>query len=196
MRNQVLADLDQMRRMITATLGFARSDFASEVPETFDLASLVQSVCDDLVDLGHDVSVSGPAHLPIYSKPLGLRRVLSNVIENAVKYGARARVELVEFGDRVEVCVEDRGPGIPDHLQEEAFKPFRRIGTQCSNIEGSGLGLTVARGITRALGGDVLLTNSNRGGLCATIVVPKRTLNVPTASVVADEARSGQMATT
>ena len=195
MRHRVLADLDQMQRMITATLGFARSDFSCEGSETFDLASLVQSVCDNLVDLGHDVSFSGPAHLPILSKPLALRRATSNIVENAVKYGGRARVELGRSGDSVEVRIEDDGPGIPDHLKEEAFKAFRRIGTECSSLQGSGLGLTVARGITRALGGDVLLANTSHGGLRATIVVPARSADVPAASVVADAARSSEMVT-
>jgi signal transduction histidine kinase len=177
LRTMVLSDLEQMRRMITATLGFARSDFANEPPETFDLMSLVQSVGDDLADLGHDVSVGGPAHLHVHSKPLALRRVLSNLIENAVKYGARARVDFSESEQSVEIHIEDDGPGIPDDLHEEAFRPFRRLGTNM-NVEGSGLGLSVARGIMRALGGDVRLANSKGGGLRATIVLPRRLIRV------------------
>jgi signal transduction histidine kinase len=174
MRNLMLSDLEQMRRMITATLGFARSDFSTERPETFDLASLVHSVCDDLADLGHDASVGAAAHLTVHSKPLALRRVVSNLVENAVKYGGRATVEFADAAEVLEIHIGDDGPGIPEHLREEAFKPFRRLGTGCSEIEGSGLGLTVARGITRALGGDVLLTSNERGGFLATIRLPKR----------------------
>lgn len=176
LRTMVLSDLEQMRRMITATLGFARSDFTTETPETFDLVSLVQSVGDDLADLGHDVSVGGPAHLYVHSK-LALRRVLTNLVENAVKYGARARADFSESEQGVEIHIDDDGPGIPDDLHEEAFRPFRRLGTNM-NVEGSGLGLSVARGIMRALGGDVLLANREGGGLRATIALPRRVIKV------------------
>lgn len=184
-RNMVLSDLEQMRRMITATLGFARADYSTESPERFDLASLIQSLSDDLTDLGHDVSVEGPPHLIIHSRPLGLRRVVNNLMENAIKYGTRARVAFLESDDRVEIHVEDDGPGIPDHLKVEAFKPFRRLGIDCSGIEGSGLGLSVARSIARALGGDIHLADSVRGGLRATVFLPKRS----SASLVAERTR-------
>jgi signal transduction histidine kinase len=153
-RATVLSDLEQMRRMIAATLGFARSDFTTEVPEMFDLVSLVQSIGDDLADLGHDASVAGPAHLHVHSKPLALRRVVTNLIENAVKYGARARIDFSRSNHGVELHVEDDGPGIPDHVHEEAFRPFRRLGNDMG-VDGSGVGLSVARGIMRALGGIV-----------------------------------------
>lgn len=173
-RAQFLSDLEQMRRMITATLGFARSDFSAEAPQTFDVTSTVQSVCDDLADLGHDVTVDAPGPFTVHSKPVALRRAVSNLVENAVKYGGRARVELLDIGHGVAVHVDDDGAGIPDHLREEAFRPFRRLGPQDAAIEGSGLGLTVARAIMRALGGDVVLSNHKTGGLRASIVLPKR----------------------
>jgi signal transduction histidine kinase len=188
LRTMVLSDLEQMRRMITATLGFARSDFTTETPETFDLVSLVQSAGDDLADLGYDVSVGGPAHLHMRSKPLALRRVVNNLVENAVKYGACARIDFSESEHGVEIHIEDDGPGIPDHLREEAFRPFRRLDTSMK-VEGSGLGLSVVRGIMRALGGDVLLANREGGGLRATIALPRRLIKVT------ETAQSRQIAT-
>ena len=78
--------------MITATLGFARLDFSVETPEVFDLMSLVERVADDLVDAGEDVVFGGPPHLSINSKPIALQRALFNVVDNAVKYGKRAKI--------------------------------------------------------------------------------------------------------
>lgn len=179
MRTLVLSDLEQMRRLLAATLGFARSDFFTESSEVFDLASLIHSVGDDFVDLGHDVTVRGRDHLTVYMKPVGLRRLVTNLVDNAIKYGTRARVEYKESDEQLEITVEDDGPGIPNHLQEEAFRPFRRLGADRSEIEGSGLGLTVARGIARALGGNILLANTGGGGLRATVVLPKRLREVP-----------------
>ena len=93
-RKPILADLQQMRRMITATLGFARLDFSVERPEVFDLMSLIERVADDLVDGGDDVVIKGPPHLPIRSKPIALQRVLFNVVDNAMKYGKRANIQV------------------------------------------------------------------------------------------------------
>jgi signal transduction histidine kinase len=189
MRDQVLADLEQMRRMITATLAFARSDVTIEGTSTFDLASLIQSLCDDLADLGHEVAVDGPARLTVNSKPLGLRRVLSNLIENAIKYGGRARIAFADSNKSIEIRIDDDGPGIPDHLKEEAFKPFRRLLAPGSPVEGTGLGLTIARSIARALGGDVALSDRSTKGLRATVVLPKRLRGRSTMSRVARETR-------
>lgn len=99
--------------------------------------------------------------------------MLSNLIENACKYGGRARIDFSQSEHGVEIHIDDDGPGIPDHLHEEAFRRFRRLDTNM-NVEGSGLGLSVARGIVRALGGDVLLANRESAGLRGTIALPRR----------------------
>ena len=176
-RQPILADLHQMRRMITATLGFARLDFSAEVTEAIDLMSLVQRVSDDLIDLGADVSISGPQHLPVNTKPVALGRVLSNVAENAVKYGERASITVAARGSSIEISVDDVGPGIPEPMQAEAFEPFRRLAsTNGENVEGTGLGLTVARSLIRGLGGEISLRNRATGGLRVTICLPNQTL--------------------
>lgn len=173
-RQSILADLNQMRRMITETLAFSRLDFAAEVPEPTDVTSLVERVCDDLVDVGADVTTSGPQHVVVRTKPVALRRALTNLVENAVKYGKRARVTILDAKESVELIVEDDGPGIPEALQTVVFEPFRRIPHGNNEIEGTGLGMTAARSLVRSLGGEVTLRNRVEGGLRASIYLPKQ----------------------
>jgi len=171
-RTRILADLDQMRRMITATLEFARLDFAAEPSETIDVGSLVQSLCDDFIDGGQDVTVTNLEPVIIRSKPIALRRALSNLLDNAVKYGARARVGLVSTPTNFRLFIDDDGPGIPASEVEAAFQPFRRLTSTPEQIVGTGLGLSIARSIVRGLGGEIALANQPSGGLRVTVQLP------------------------
>ena len=175
-RKPILADLNQMRRMITATLGFARLGFSAEAIEAIDLMSLVQRVSDDLSDVGADVSINGPQRLTVNTKPIALSRVLSNVVENAVKYGERASITVAARASSIEIAIDDVGPGIPEAMQSEVFDPFRRLASpNGESVEGTGLGLTVARSLVRGLGGEISLRNRATGGLRATIALPNQT---------------------
>lgn len=171
-RVRVLADLDQMRRMITATLEFARLDFAAEPSDTFELTSLVQSLCDDLSDAGQDVTIERLDAVTIRSRPISLRRALGNLLQNAVTYGARARVQLTSTPEGVFITIDDDGPGIPDRLLEDAFRPFRRLATTSAGTEGTGLGLSIARSLVRGLGGEISLANRREGGLRVAVRLP------------------------
>lgn len=174
-RHKMLADLDAMERMVSSALSFARDDIASEPHVMVDLASLLQRVCDDIVDAGQEVHLTTGGHpVPFGCRPAALRRAFTNLIENAVKYGDRARVSLSDAGEAMLVTIDDDGPGIPEDLREEAFKPFRRLDTSRSaETGGTGLGLTVARTIVRAHGGDIALGNRPEHGLRAEIVLPR-----------------------
>jgi signal transduction histidine kinase len=125
-RKPILADLQQMRRMITATLGFARLDFSVERPEVFDLMSLIERVADDLVDGGDDVVIKGPPHLPIRSKPIALQRVLFNVVDNAIKYGKRPTSR---SASAVTWLRSRSRTMVPEFLRpvRQRFEPFRRF---------------------------------------------------------------------
>ncbi|MFM9848062.1 MAG: ATP-binding protein [Hyphomicrobiaceae bacterium] len=173
-RTRILADLEQMRRMITATLEFARLEFAAEPTETLDLASLVQSLCDDYFDAGQQIVVRALVPVTIASKPIALRRTLGNVLENAFKYGTRARVALAATPRHAHVTIHDDGPGIPWDMMEEAFRPFRRLTPADSDAApGTGLGLSIARSLVTGLGGEIELTNHAAGGLQVTIILPR-----------------------
>lgn len=175
-RTRMLADLEQMRRMIAATLEFARLEFAAESTVPVDLASLVQSVCDDYFDAGQQVAVQELHPVTIASRPIALSRALGNLLENAFKYGARARVALAATPRHVRITIHDDGPGIPHDMVEEAFRPFRRLTQTNGQAEGTGLGLSIARSIVRGLGGEIALTSLTQRGLQVSVILPRSRL--------------------
>jgi signal transduction histidine kinase len=178
-KGRILADLDLMDRMIAATLTFARDDVAGEKRVKLDLASLLQAVCDETVDAGGRASYQGPIYLAVDAAPLSLMRAITNVVENAVKYGGVADATLVETPGGIEIQVRDAGPGIPAGEIEHVFEPFYRLDPARSPTEavgsmgGSGLGLAIARHVFRAHGGDIELVNAPTGGLIARMTLPR-----------------------
>jgi len=173
-RNKMLTDLEQMEEMIAATLAFARDDNANEPRRMLDLDDLIQSICDDSTDIGHDVEFSGSTEMSFSGRPLALRRAFTNLIENAVNYGQRARVNIEASPKQITITVEDDGPGIPDAELERVFEPFYRIETSRNRkTGGTGLGLAVVRSIIRGHGGEVVMTNNPKGGLRAIVTLPR-----------------------
>lgn len=172
-RERMVDTIDEMTRMAEATLAFARDDAAAEESRNTDLVALVEAVSADFSDLGHDVTVEGPEHLYLSVRPVSLRRALRNLVENAVRYGTRARVRLDRSASAVVISVDDDGPGIPEDKMEEVFAPFTRLETS-RNLEtgGVGLGLATARSVVRAHGGELTLANRPGGGLTAAIHLP------------------------
>ncbi len=174
-RIKTLADLDDMEKMVSSALSFARDDAANEPHVTVDLRSLLHRVCDAIADTGQEVTLdAGEAPVRFGCRPVALRRALTNLIDNAVKYGDRARVSLQTDENTALIRIDDDGPGIPPELREDAFRPFHRLETSRSReTGGTGLGLSVARTIIRAHGGDILLTNRDQGGLRIEIRLPR-----------------------
>lgn len=174
LRQTIDDDLDEMERMLDSALAFLRGDSTGEEYRKVDIGSIVETLCDQAVDSGHDVTRSGPDHAVLVCRPLALKRALSNLIENAIKYGDRARVLLTDGPDRVDVTVEDDGPGIAEAERERVFDPFYRIEESRSReTGGTGLGLTVARTVIRTHGGEITLRNKEQGGLSITVSLPK-----------------------
>lgn len=176
-RAKMLADLDEMEAMVSATLAFGKDITTTEALTRLDLASLLRTLVDEIVDLNPErattVDYRGPQHLAINARPLALKRALSNLIANAVKYGDAAKIALhpsPKGGAIIEI--EDRGPGIPEDQIERVFEPFCRLETSRNReTGGSGLGLSIARNIISAHGGDITLTNLAEG-LRVTVLLP------------------------
>lgn len=173
-RTRILATLEEMQRMTEAALAFAREEAAQEDTRTVDLRALAGSLCDDLADIGQDVSFEDGPALPWPCRPVALRRALRNLVENAVRYGERARVRVVRPArGGVAIEVDDDGPGIAEGEMETVFQPFVRLErSRSSETGGIGLGLAIARSIARSHGGDITLTNREGGGLRAVLYLP------------------------
>jgi signal transduction histidine kinase len=177
-RLKMLADLDEMEAMVSATLAFGRDIAVSEPVARIDLASLLRTIIDEAGDGAPEqaemLSYAGPDHLPVNARPLSLKRALMNLVANALKYGDAARVSLSQKQPQnVQIDIEDNGPGIAEAEADIVFEPFRRLETSRNReTGGSGLGLSIARNIIRAHGGDISLTNITGGGLRAQVTLP------------------------
>jgi len=171
-REKMLATIDEMQKMTEATLTFAREESAVEETRSVDLSALVQSLSDDLADMGHDVTFNNGFKIKYRCRADALRRAIRNLIENAVRYGQRARVSIAKAEDAIDIVIEDDGPGIPPELAEQVFVPFYRLeDSRNRETGGVGLGLSIARSIVRNHGGDIKLVN-HPGGLRAIITLP------------------------
>ncbi|WAJ28338.1 ATP-binding protein [Antarcticirhabdus aurantiaca] len=155
---RMFATIDEMRVMTEAILALARQESTSEPTRLVDLGTLVESLCEDLAEVGDDVRFEGSGRITCRCRPDSLRRGLRNLVENAVRYGGEARVSLEQTVDTVRIIVRDRGPGIPVDRMEDVFTPFVRLeGSRNIETGGAGLGLSIARAIARHHGGDILL---------------------------------------
>jgi signal transduction histidine kinase len=172
LQERMLATIDEMQAMTEATLSLARHETNAEPTRTIDLSALVESICEDLAELGQSVAFTAGERVTYRCRPDGLRRTIRNLVENAVRYAGHADVRLVATNSTVEIVVEDNGPGIPLDKVEEVFAPFFRLeASRSCETGGIGLGLSIARAIARQHGGDVILS-ARQPGLKAAVILP------------------------
>ena len=182
-RERLTRNLDELQSLTESVLSAARAG-PGEARRRVDLTALIESVCDDLVDLGMPVELDVHGTVPCQCRSNEIRRALRNLLENAVRYGGAARVSLKTESDYFVTAIEDDGPGIPEDRLEDVFEPFMRLeGSRNNATGGSGLGLTLARSIAREHGGDVVLENRKSRdrvlGLRATLRLPREKTRAP-----------------
>ncbi|MDB5581624.1 MAG: sensor histidine kinase [Bradyrhizobium sp.] len=173
-RSHMLADLDQMRSMLESVLSFLRNDGKLESMTLVDIVATLQLVTDQFADMGHMVAYDGPEHAMATLRPDDLYRSITNLVENAVRFGAGATIRLRVLPDSVTIEIEDDGPGISDARKDAMLEPFVR-GDDARNMDekaGFGLGLSIARAIILAHGGELLLKDRQPHGLIARIELP------------------------
>lgn len=172
-QGKLIRDVEEMQSMINAALAFFREDTHREQTTAFDLSELLQTIVDDYRDQHLHVDFEGPAHLVYEGRPLGIKRVIVNLLENAVKYACAPRISLRSDTYAIRIEVIDQGPGIPEESLERVFDPFLRLETSRNRDTGGvGLGLSAARAIIREQGGDLTLSNHRSQGLVARVELP------------------------
>jgi signal transduction histidine kinase len=167
-----LRTLDEMNAIVGTFLSYARASSEAEGRSRIDLGALVESVCDDLGDLGAPIDCRADPGLVVSCKRLAVKRAVTNLVENAIKHGHEARVTVTRRAGRAIVAVEDRGPGIEPGQLANVLLPFRRGGRDGGRPAGAGLGLSIAQAIAEDHGGEVRLANRAQGGLRAEIALP------------------------
>jgi signal transduction histidine kinase len=173
LRRQLEGDLDQMEAMLASTLGFVRDAARPRDRRKLEVASLVETVVDEAALTGADAAIERADRVVVEGDPLALKRLVANLVDNALKYGARAHARVYSFDGMAIIEVDDAGPGVPEAEMERVFEPFHRLETSRSRETGGiGLGLAVVRAVARGHGGDVVLRNRAEGGLSARVTLP------------------------
>ncbi len=175
LRAKIEKDLDEMQSMVTQTLDYMRDSSRGEAAQQVDLMALLETLQIDFRDTGNAVEIKGAIAQPYVGRPLALRRCLTNLVENAIRYGGRAMIEVEDAAGQVVVRIVDDGPGMPEEELERAFEPFYR-GERSRSREtgGTGLGLGIARNIARAHGGELVLKKRPVRGLEAILTLPRQ----------------------
>jgi len=175
LRAKFTGDLEEMEAMVGTTLDFLRGMENGEPVQPVDVMALLESLVADMAEIGGQVRVEGNARAPFPGRPQALKRCLANLLENAVNYGKSARAIVDDNGARLEIRIQDEGPGLPQAELEKVFDPFYRVeGSRSRETGGTGLGLTLARSVAEAHGGSLVLRNRAEGGLEAVLVLPRR----------------------
>jgi len=178
------ADVNDMERMVEGYLDFARGQDTEQTINA-DLNVLVGDVVAAARRDGGEIEMATPAESSAqagqgeakpymaFVRPVGLKRCLTNLLNNARRHAEHISVSLARNGDYLEIAVDDDGPGIPEDQRAEVFRPFRRL-DESRNLDtaGTGLGLAVARDVARSHGGDIILSQAPAGGLRALVRLP------------------------
>lgn len=167
-------ELDEMESMVRGALGLFRGLDEQEAVEPIDVDALIEAVRRGFAEMGQEVSVVGRTNGRFPGRPQALKRCLTNLVSNAVKFGERAQI-VVHDGAVLRILVSDAGPGIPAHALERVFEPFFRLeSSRNRDTGGTGLGLSIARDVAQAHGGTLQLRNRPTGGLEAELSLPRR----------------------
>lgn len=165
-------DIEEMEAMLNAYLAFAKGE-EGEQYESVQLEDLVRETALSVAERA-EVSVTSTPDSALRVRPLAVKRALSNLFNNAADHARQIKVSLLRTGAYFTVFIEDDGPGIPEDLHEEAFKPFSRLDpSRNQNKSGVGLGLSLARDVARSHGGDIRLSRSDLGGLKVAFRLPR-----------------------
>ncbi|MBP2427188.1 ATP-binding protein [Bradyrhizobium elkanii] len=172
-RAETLHDLDQMQAMLESVLSFLSGGSAAK-PTLVNVAALLQTICEQFSDCGHVVRYQGPVRASFLIRPSEISRTVTNLVENALRFGSEVDILLTASADQVTIDVSDDGPGIPEHCRAEMLKPFVR-GDEARTMDetsGFGLGLSIAQAMVCGHGGELSLHDNTPHGLLVRIKLP------------------------
>lgn len=171
LRDKLLADLAEMQSLVEEGIEYARSANAVREPQRLvDLDALLDSLVCDYTDASQTVRLSRDSPGMLHTRPQALRRLIVNLVDNALKFAGDAEIAVKRDADVICIIVLDRGPGIPESELQAVLQPFFRLENSRSRATGgTGLGLAIARQLAETLGGKLSLTNRDGGGLAAAI---------------------------
>jgi signal transduction histidine kinase len=174
-KTRMLEDLEQMDSMIASAVAYLREGSGLEASEMADLPSIIETICDQFTDSGHTVVYEGPQRFAMLCRPQSLGRAISNLIENATKFGTTVTTRMTVSPESVTIDVEDDGPGIPDEEKQRVMKPFYRTDPARQATGGFGLGLAIVLAVAETHGGTLTLLDRHPRGLCARMSFPSAT---------------------
>ena len=177
---RLFRDVDEMQAMVDGALSFFRDDAVCEEMTTCDLPGILRTIVNDFADQNIILEYSGPVRATFQGRPFALKRVFTNLVENAVKYATVPSLELRCMPTQSVITIRDHGPGIPDDQIGRIFEPYFR-GDKSRNREtgGIGLGLTSALSIVQTHGGEIKASNHPEGGLEVQVILPKTPSDFP-----------------
>lgn len=169
---ELRADIDEMEYLLEEYLAFARGEGTEKQTET-NLNDLLREAANQAMRKGNAVDLHTEEQISLPIRPNALRRCITNLIDNGLKYGEHVAVQAGRRAEYIEIIVDDDGPGVPEDKREDVFKPFVRLeASRNPGTGGVGLGLSIARDVVRGHGGDIVLGESPMGGLRASVRLP------------------------
>ncbi|WP_110654700.1 sensor histidine kinase [Salinicola halimionae] len=175
-RQKITRDIDELQAMVEACLAYFRLESRPEEMTRLELGELLHGIVDDFRDMGHKVTYRYTRPLIYQGQPVALKRALTNLIDNAIKYGGQADVELRLAENAIIVTIQDEGPGVPPENLPRLFDPFYRVEpSRNPHTGGYGLGLAASRSVVHFHGGELTIANRQQRGLIATIRLPTAT---------------------
>nr|WP_243846378.1 HAMP domain-containing sensor histidine kinase [Rhizomicrobium palustre] len=173
-REKIIETVDEMTSMVEEILAFARLGYSTETRQHVDLSALADAVVEEFAAIGKTVAFIDSPRAPVMMQAGLMRRLIRNLIDNAVKYAGKAEVSVGVSAGAITLVVEDDGPGIPPDRLSDVLQPFSRLEDSRSRLTGgSGLGLSIADAIARSQGASLILENRASGGLRACVVWKK-----------------------
>lgn len=174
LRERFVSDVEEMTQMVNGALNLFKGLTDTESYTSVAIDELLVALQKEYAELGQSITIEGRSNGPLQAKPMAMKRCLTNLLHNAIKYGERAHVKITD-GAALIVSIRDEGEGIPTEMLEQVFEPFYRVESSRSRDAGggAGLGLSIARDIAQAHGGSIVLKNLPGRGLEATLMLPR-----------------------